>query len=157
RFEREVQLTSELCHPNTIAVYDYGRTPEGTFYYAMEFLEGIDLEELVNARGPLPEARIIPILRQICGSLAEAHCVGLSHRDIKPANIILTCRAGLPDFVKVLDFGLVKASHAEGAAKLTEANVTVGTPYYMSPEAVQDPEKVSPLSDVYAIGAVAYF
>jgi serine/threonine protein kinase len=157
RFEREVQLTSRLCHPNTIAVYDYGRTADGTFYYAMEYLEGIDLEELVHKWGPLPEARIVPILRQICGSLAEAHDVGLIHRDIKPANIILTSRAGIPDFVKVLDFGLVKASRADESAKLTQANVTVGTPYYMSPEAVQDPESVSPLSDVYAIGGVAYY
>jgi serine/threonine protein kinase len=157
RFEREVQLTSKLCHPNTIAVYDYGRTADGTFYYAMEYLEGIDLEELVQKYGPLPEARIVPILRQICGSLAEAHDVGLIHRDIKPANIILTSRAGIPDFVKVLDFGLVKASSADEAAKLTQANVTVGTPYYLSPEAIQDPESVSPLSDVYAIGGVAYY
>jgi serine/threonine protein kinase len=123
----------------------------------MEYLEGIDLEELVTRWGPLPEARVVPILRQVCGSLSEAHEIGLIHRDIKPANILLTCRAGMPDFVKVLDFGLVKAANAEGAARLTQANVTVGTPYYMSPEAVENPETVTPLSDVYAIGAVAYF
>jgi hypothetical protein len=157
RFEREVQLTSQLSHPNTIAVYDYGRTPDGTFYYAMEYLEGIDLEELVARWGPLPEARVVPILRQVCGSLAEAHEIGLIHRDIKPANILLTCRAGVPDFVKVLDFGLVKAANVEGAAKLTQANVAVGTPYYMSPEAAESPETVTPLSDIYSIGAVAYY
>src|SRR5262249_50068255 len=105
RFEREVQLTSSLSHPNTIAVFDYGKTPDGTFYYAMEYLEGINLEDLVKQYGALPEARIVPILRQICGSLAEAHAIGLIHRDIKPANILLTARAGLTDFVKVLDFG----------------------------------------------------
>ncbi len=157
RFEREVQLTSQLSHPNTIAVYDYGKTADGIFYYAMEYLDGVNLEELVKVWGALPEARIIPILRQICGSLAEAHAIGLIHRDIKPANVILTNRAGLPDFVKVLDFGLVKAANVDEAAKLTQANVTVGTPHYLSPEAVERPESVSPLSDVYAIGAVAYF
>jgi hypothetical protein len=157
RFEREVQLTSKLCHPNTIAVYDYGKTPDGVFYYAMEYLEGINLEDLVKQYGPLPEARLVPILRQICGSLAEAHATGLIHRDIKPANIILTSRAGMPDFVKVLDFGLVKAADADEAAKLTQANVAVGTPHYLSPEAVENPDTVTPLSDVYAIGGVAYY
>jgi hypothetical protein len=157
RFEREVQLTSQLCHPNTIAVYDYGKTADGTFYYAMEYLDGVSLEELVKAWGPLPEGRVVAILRQICGSLAEAHAVNLIHRDIKPANIIVSARAGLTDFVKVLDFGLVKAADAEEAAKLTQANVTVGTPHYLSPEAVENPESVTPLSDVYAIGAVAYY
>jgi hypothetical protein len=157
RFEREVQMTSQLCHPNTVAVYDYGRTPEGTFYYAMEFLDGVDLEDLVRAAGPLPEARVVQILRQVCGSLTEAHAVGLIHRDIKPANIILTCRAGVPDFVKVLDFGLAKAVNAGQAAKLTEANVTVGTPEYLSPEAVERPESITAQSDVYAIGGVAYY
>jgi hypothetical protein len=157
RFEREVQLTSRLCHPNTIAVYDYGKTPEGIFYYAMEYLEGVNLEDLVKTWGALPEARMVPILRQMCGSLAEAHAIGLIHRDIKPANIFLTARAGLTDFVKVLDFGLVKATDADESARLTQANVTVGTPYYLSPEAVENPETVTSLSDVYAIGAVAYY
>jgi hypothetical protein len=157
RFEREVQLTSRLNHPNTIAVYDYGRTSDGVFYYAMEYLEGINLEDLVKKFGPLPEGRVVGILRQVCGSLAEAHGIGLIHRDIKPANIYLTSRAGIPDFVKVLDFGLVKAVGAEEEAKITQANVTVGTPYYLSPEAVERPDTVTALSDVYAIGAVGYF
>jgi hypothetical protein len=157
RFEREVQLTSRLSHPNTIAVYDYGRTPEGVFYYAMEYLEGIDLEGLVKKFGPQPEGRVLNILQQICGSLAEAHEVGLIHRDIKPANIILTTRAGIPDFVKVLDFGLVKTVDADELGKLTQANVTVGTPYYMSPEAVERPDTITALSDIYAIGGVGYY
>lgn len=157
RFEREVQLTSRLYHPNTIAVYDYGRTSEGVFYYAMEYLEGINLEDLVKKCGPLPEGRVVAILQQVCGSLAEAHDIGLIHRDIKPANIVLISRAGLADFVKVLDFGLVKAVNTDEAVKLTQANVTVGTPHYLSPEAVERPDSVTALSDVYAIGAVGYF
>jgi hypothetical protein len=157
RFEREVQLTSALTHPNTVAIFDYGRTPEGIFYYAMEYLEGINLEDLVARFGPLPEARVVFILRQVCGALAEAHAAGLVHRDVKPANIFLTCRGRLFDFVKVLDFGLVKAVDAREAAQLTGANVVTGTPLYLSPEAVNRPEQVDARSDVYAIGAVAFF
>ena len=157
RFEREVQLTSRLNHPNTIAVFDYGQNPDGVCYYAMEYLDGINLDDLIKDFGPLPEGRVIEILRQMCGSLAEAHDIGLIHRDIKPANVILTCRAGIPDFVKVLDFGLVKVVDESEEAKLTRANVTVGTPHYLSPEAVERPESVTPLSDLYAIGALGYF
>ena len=133
RFEREVQLTCGLTHPNTIALYDYGRTPDGLFYYAMEYLEGLALDKLVQDFGRQPEGRVIHILRQVCGSLAEAHAQGLVHRDIKPANIFLTQRGGIPDFVKVLDFGLVKARKLEGQVELTGATATLGTPLYMSP------------------------
>jgi hypothetical protein len=157
RFEREVQLTSQLNHPNTITIYDYGRTPEGIFYYAMEYLEGIDLDQLVERFGPLPEGRVVHILRQVCGSLAEAHSVGLIHRDIKPANLILTCRGGVYDLVKVLDFGLVKAVGAEQEAQLTATHSITGTPRYMSPEAIEQPETVDARTDIYAIGAVAYY
>lgn len=156
RFEREVQLTSGLTHPNTIAVFDYGRTPEGIFYYAMEYLEGINLDDLVQKHGPLPEARALYLLKQICGSLAEAHDAGLVHRDIKPANVVLTVRGGVHDFVKVLDFGLAKAADGE-SANVTSANAITGTPLYLAPEAVNAPDKVDATSDVYAIGAVAYF
>lgn len=157
RFEQEVQMTSQLTHPNTIALYDYGRTPEGIFYYAMEYLEGLTLDKLVKSYGPQPECRVIAILCQMCGSLAEAHGIGLVHRDIKPANVFLTRRGGLPDFVKVLDFGLVKARAAEGQLELTGANTTLGTPLYMSPEAVEHPDKVDARADIYSVGAVGYF
>jgi serine/threonine protein kinase len=157
RFEREVRLTSSLNHPNTIAIYDYGRTPEGIFYYAMEYLEGINLEELVRRFGPQPENRVVYLMQQICGSLAEAHRSGLIHRDIKPANIMLTERGGLYDFVKVLDFGLVKALDAERESKLTSAGSFTGTPLYLSPEAVKTPDDVDTRSDLYAVGAVGYY
>jgi hypothetical protein len=157
RFEREVRLTSGLNHPNTIAIYDFGRTPEGIFYYAMEYLEGINLEELVRSFGPQPENRVICLLQQVCGSLAEAHHNGLIHRDIKPANIMLTERGGLYDFVKVLDFGLVKALDAQAESKLTSAGSFTGTPLYLSPEAVQTPDNVDIRTDLYAVGAVGYY
>ena len=157
RFEREVQATSALTHPNTIQIFDYGRTPEGVFYYAMELLEGTNLDDLVNRIGPLPEARTVYLLRQACGSLAEAHAAGLVHRDVKPANLFLTRRGGLADFVKVLDFGLVKAAGGADEAHLTAANAVTGTPLYLSPEAVNDPDRLDARADVYALGAVAYY
>lgn len=157
RFEREVKLTSQLVHPNTISIYDYGRTPEGIFYYAMEYLDGLNLEELVKRFGPQSDGRTAHILRQICGSLAEAHAIGLIHRDIKPANIMLMLRGGIPDFVKVLDFGLVKALDADQQSNLTSAGGMTGTPLYLPPEAITAPEEVDARSDIYAIGAVGYF
>ncbi|MCA9237886.1 MAG: serine/threonine protein kinase [Planctomycetales bacterium] len=153
RFEREVQITSNLNHPNTVAIYDYGRTPEGVFYYAMEFLDGIDLQELVEKYGPQSAGRVIYILRQICGSLYEAHSNGLVHRDVKPANIMLNRRGGEGDVVKVLDFGLVKARDDQHPG----AGGMAGTPLYMSPEAIQAPNSVDACSDIYAVGAVGYF
>jgi hypothetical protein len=157
RFEREVQITSQLNNPNTVAIYDYGRTPEGVFYYAMEFLDGIDLQSLVERYGPQPVPRVIHILQQICGSLYEAHSLGLVHRDIKPANIMLNRRGGQPDVVKVLDFGLVKALDDQRQAGLTQQASLTGTPLYMSPEAIQMPNSVDARSDIYAVGAVGYF
>jgi tRNA A-37 threonylcarbamoyl transferase component Bud32 len=155
RFEREVQITCKLNNPSTVAIYDYGRTPEGVFYYAMEFLDGIDLQALVEKYGPQPEGRVIGILKQICGSLYEAHSLGLVHRDIKPANIMLNRRGGEPDVVKVLDFGLVRA--LDEAKQSRQSGGMAGTPLYMSPEAIQTPDLVDARSDIYAVGAVGYF
>jgi serine/threonine protein kinase len=157
RFEREVQITSQLNHPNTVAIYDYGRTDEGVFYYAMEFLDGIDLQALVDTYGPQSEPRVIHILQQICGSLYEAHSLGLVHRDIKPANIMLNRRGAEPDVVKVLDFGLVKALDEAKQSSQSATGGLTGTPLYMSPEAIQTPNAVDPRSDLYAVGAVGYF
>jgi tRNA A-37 threonylcarbamoyl transferase component Bud32 len=156
RFEREVQVTSHLNHPNTVAIYDYGRTPEEVFYYAMEYLDGLDLQQLVDTYGPQPAGRVIYLLRQVCGSLYEAHSTGLVHRDIKPANIMLSRRGGEGDVIKVLDFGLVKARDGEHAS-LDEDQSLAGTPLYMSPEAIQLPGSVDACSDLYALGAVGYF
>jgi eukaryotic-like serine/threonine-protein kinase len=160
RFEREVQLTSRLTHPNTVAIYDYGRTPAGVFYYAMEYLEGLTLQQLVEIDGPQEPARVVHVLVQACGALGEAHAIGLVHRDIKPANIMLCERGGVPDTVKVVDFGLVKEIETQGAAltaELSGTNVVMGTPLYLSPEAITHPDLVDARSDLYALGAVAYF
>lgn len=157
RFEKEVQITCQLNNPHTVAIYDYGRTPEGVFYYAMEFLNGIDLQELVDEHGVQPEARVISILTQMCESLYEAHTLGLVHRDIKPANTMLNRRGGVPDFVKVLDFGLVKAVDEDRNTRQTSAGTLTGTPLYMSPEAIQTPHLVDARSDLYAVGAIGFF
>jgi eukaryotic-like serine/threonine-protein kinase len=156
RFEREVQTTSQLTHPNTIAIYDFGRTPDGSFYYAMELLDGVNLEELVVVDGPQSAGRVVHILRQVCGALAEAHGVGLVHRDIKPANIMLVERTMMPDFAKVLDFGLVKDGGASDPGLSMESTLR-GTPLYMAPEAVRTPDDIDGRADIYALGCVAYF
>jgi len=156
RFEREVQITCNLNNPHTVAIYDYGRTPEGVFYYAMEYLDGVDLQRLVDQYGPQPEGRVVNILRQVCASLYEAHSLGLVHRDIKPANIMLNRRGAEPDVVKVLDFGLVKALEEEKEKGRGDHDMS-GTPLYMSPESIQTPELVDARSDLYAVGAVGYF
>jgi hypothetical protein len=155
RFEREVQQTSLLTHPNTISVYDYGRTPDGIFYYAMEYLDGLTLDELLLHDGPQPAARVVRLLASVCDALGEAHGVGLIHRDIKPANVFVCERGGHPDVVKVVDFGLVKIAKASDLS-LTATNVLIGTPLYMSPEAIEQPERIDRRSDLYAVGCVAY-
>jgi hypothetical protein len=158
RFEREVQQTSRLTHANTVAIYDYGHTADGVFYYAMEYLDGISLEELVRIGGPVPVGRVVHILRQVCGALAEAHAAGLIHRDVKPANLHLCVRGGVPDHVKVLDFGLVKQIAADSEAPdLSGTGSLMGTPMYMAPEAIQSGRELDARADLYAVGAVAYF
>lgn len=156
RFEKEVQATSQLVHPNTITIFDYGRTPSGTFYYAMEYLRGLTLDVVVQRFGPLPERRVAHIIRQICGSLAEAHAAGLIHRDVKPQNLMLCHRGGVPDLVKVLDFGLVKESEQQDP-NLTRDGAAVGTPLYMAPEAASASLEVDARADLYSLGVVAYF
>ena len=155
RFEREVQLTASLTHPNTISIYDFGRTPDGIFYYAMELIDGITLEELLAFGGPQPAPRVVHLLAQVCAALVEAHGLGLVHRDIKPANIMLSLRGGVPDYVKVLDFGLVKEVKERDPA-MTASNTLLGTPLYLAPEAITDPQSVGARTDLYALGAVAY-
>jgi serine/threonine-protein kinase len=149
RFEREVQSMSQLTHPNSVSVFDYGRSPDGVFYYAMEYLDGINLEHLVVRYGKQPSKRVCEILAQVCGALTEAHGRGLIHRDIKPGNIILCERGGMPDVAKVVDFGLVRQVD-EGAGGLE------GTPGYIAPEVVVD-NRVGPEVDLYALGAVGYY
>ncbi len=156
RFEREVQLCCRLSHPNTIAIYDYGRTADGTFYYAMELLDGMDLEVMIEKYGPLPPARVIHFLVQACGSLAEAHDLQMIHRDIKPANLFITNRGGENDVLKVLDFGLVKSMESN-APQLSRADVISGTPPYMAPEVIEQKPGIDGRSDLYALACVGYF
>lgn len=162
RFEREVRRTAMLTHPNTVTVFDYGRTTDGVLYYAMELLEGASLDEIIEVDGPQPAERVIHLLTQAAASLAEAHDAGLIHRDVKPANILVVDRGGISDLVKVVDFGLVKdIGKANGEASvepaLTIANAITGTPLYMAPETVIAPEDVDARADLYALGAVGYW
>jgi len=161
RFEREVQLTAQLRHPNTIDIYDVGRGDDGSFYYVMEFVDGMTLQELVDQYGRQPPARVIHLLTQVCGSLSEAHQLGMIHRDIKPSNILLTAGPGLYDMIKVVDFGLVKQLDDDVAEETESGDLTstegiTGTPMYMSPEAVRDAATTEPRSDLYSLGAVGY-
>ncbi|MEQ8461460.1 MAG: serine/threonine-protein kinase [Sandaracinaceae bacterium] len=155
RFEREARATAVLTSPHTIEVYDFGRADDGSFYYVMELLEGMDLEALTQRHGVMPEERVVHLLLQVCHSLRDAHENGLVHRDIKPANLFVCRRGADRDFVKVLDFGLVKVEATEPDAKLTELGAVPGTPAYMAPELAQG-DDATPRSDLYALGCVAY-
>jgi len=163
RFEREVRRTAMLTHPNTVTVFDYGRTTDGVFYYAMELLEGASLDEIIDVDGPQPAERVIHLLEQAAGSLAEAHDAGLIHRDVKPGNILVVDRGGIADQVKVVDFGLVKdiGPNANGAeasqVALTQANAITGTPLYLAPETLIPDSPVDARADLYALGAVGYW
>jgi serine/threonine-protein kinase len=157
RFEREVQLTARLTHPNTITIFDFGRTQDGIFYYAMELLDGANLQRIVAVDGSQKAGRVVRILTMVCGALSEAHAVGLIHRDIKPANIMLCTQGGERDVVKLLDFGLVKEFEVDREVALTGASTIVGTPQYMAPESILAPDSVDARTDIYALGAVAYY
>jgi serine/threonine-protein kinase len=157
RFEREIQAMASLTHWNTIEIIDYGHAMDGTFYFVMEYVEGLNIHQLVHRHGPVNPCRVVYLLRQVCAALAEAHAMGLIHRDIKPGNIMLTQKAGLADVVKVLDFGLVQhLGPSDGDDKLTRTGTPMGTPGYMSPEqalgVITDVR-----SDIYSLGAVGYF
>jgi eukaryotic-like serine/threonine-protein kinase len=156
RFAREIQAMARLTHWNTIEIVDYGYSPDGTFYFVMEYVDGLNLGELVQQYGPLNPGRVVYLLRQVCAGLAEAHGMGLIHRDIKPGNIMLTRQAGLADVLKILDFGLVQhLGPADGDDRLTQPGLVMGTPGYMSPEQATGVADVR--SDIYSLGAVGYF
>jgi serine/threonine-protein kinase len=157
RFEREVQLSATLSHPNTITVYDFGRTGQETFFYAMEYLAGMDLHRLVERFGPVDPERAVFILDQVCGSLVEAHAKDIIHRDIKSSNIFLTQQGGLYDFVKVLDFGLAKRISPDISSTVTAVGEVMGTPAFLAPEAAAGMERVDARSDIYSLGCVAYW
>lgn len=158
RFEREVQTMATLTHPNTVEIYDYGHADDGTFYYVMEYLPGQNLEHLVSCYGPLPPTRAIHLLRQVCGALREAHKIGLLHRDIKPSNIIACERGGVYDVAKLLDFGLVQETTlGKDGDRLTQHGTVIGSPPYMSPEQAAGKSVLDARSDIYSLGAVAYF
>jgi serine/threonine-protein kinase len=155
RFEREARLACRLAHPNTIQIFDYGETPEGKLYYAMEYVRGLNLAQLLSLEPRTPVARAIYMLRQIAGSLEEAHSLGLVHRDLKPSNIMVCEKGGLFGIVKVLDFGIA-TSFSTGSEDFTKSVELMGTPAYMAPERIRTPQRQDPRSDIYSFGAVAF-
>jgi serine/threonine-protein kinase len=154
-----VQLTAQLSHPNTIDIFDYGHTADGTFYYVMEYLPGMNLLELVEQFGPMQPARVVHFLRQTARALREAHELGLIHRDIKPANIFAAKRGGVYDVAKLLDFGLVKPLRDRPYGEASQSGAISGSPFYISisPEEVTDPQRAGPASDIYSLAATGYF
>jgi eukaryotic-like serine/threonine-protein kinase len=157
RFEREVRLTASLSHPNTVEIYDYGRAEDGTYYYVMEYLPGLSLAELVERYGPLPPERAVYLLRQVCSALREAHAAGLIHRDLKPSNIIAARRGGMDDVAKLVDFGLVRPTEPSVAPHVSALGRVFGTPLFMSPEQATGAQELDERSDIYSLGAVAYY
>jgi tRNA A-37 threonylcarbamoyl transferase component Bud32 len=157
RFAREAQVASQLSHPNTVDIYDYGVTADGLFYFVMEYIEGLSLTQLVQSSGPLPASRTVYLLKQACGSLSEAHAKGLVHHDIKPQNIMVFCPGGKPDVVKVLDFGLAKNVDTSKSRQITKSGMLAGTPGYIAPERLQNPKGADARGDIYSVGAVAFY
>ena len=158
RFEREVQATAALTHPNTVQIFDYGRAVDGSFYYVMEYLPGRSLDQLVADEGPVAPRRAVRWLRQLCGALGEAHALGLLHRDIKPGNVMIASRGGVAEVAKLLDFGLAAPVEGmKGDGKLTQEGALNGTPAFMSPEQANGSESLDPRSDLYSLGALAFF
>jgi serine/threonine-protein kinase len=157
RFEREVRAMARLSHPNAVEIFDYGRAEDGTFFYVMEYLPGLDLDEIVIRHGPMPPGRVVYLLRQACEALTEAHSMGLIHRDLKPANIIAAKRGGKYDFAKILDFGLVKETTPEIDLALSREGTVRGTPMFIAPEQAMGSSNVDHRSDLYTIGGVAYY
>jgi eukaryotic-like serine/threonine-protein kinase len=157
RFEREVRATARLSHWNTIEIFDYGRNDDGAFYYVMEYLPGLSLATLVERFGPMPPARVIYLLRQACEALCEAHEAGLIHRDIKPANLMSAYRGGHYDVTKLLDFGLVKTLSEDQSIHISQEGTVAGSPLYMAPEQVMHNQPPDRRTDIYGLGAVAYY
>ncbi len=158
RFEREVRATATLTHPNTVEIFDYGHAEDGTFYYVMEYLPGMNLEEIVERHGPMPPERAVHLLRQVCQALREAHSIGLIHRDVKPSNIFACERGKVYDVAKLLDFGLVKGFGVDGDdGRLTREGALTGSPAFVSPEQAVGRQQLDARSDIYNVGAVAYF
>ncbi len=161
RFEREAQLTARLSHPNAVTVFDFGKTKDGTLWYAMELIEGLDLEKYVATYGALSPERVVTILVQLCGALAEAHDHGLVHRDVKPSNVILAPQKDDDDdgdIAKLVDFGLVKnVVDTDAAMPLTAENAITGSPMYMAPESIVSPDAVDGRSDLYSLGMLGWF
>jgi hypothetical protein len=157
RFEREVRINATLSHPNTVEIFDYGRTEDGTYYYVMEYLPGMSLANLVERHGPLPPGRAVHLLRQVALALQEAHEAGLIHRDIKPSNIFAARRGGVNDVAKLLDFGLARPAATAASAGSSDEGKILGTPLYMSPEQATGARSLDARSDIYSLGAVAYY
>jgi len=157
RFEREVRTIARLTHWNSVEIFDYGRAEDGTFYYAMEYLPGLTLQELVERQGPVQPARAIHLLRQVCEALSEAHALGLVHRDIKPSNVIASRRGGIFDVAKLLDFGLAASMEEAGEVHLTQEGTVAGSPLYMAPERFLERDDPDARADIYSLGGVLYF
>src|SRR5262249_9097092 len=157
RFELEAQAIAVLRSPHTVSLYDFGVSDDGSMYYVMELLDGMDAESLVAQYGPQPAARGISPLRQACESLEEAHDLGMVHRDVKPSNVFIARMGKRTDFVKLLDFGLVKALQSPEQMRLTMQGETSGTPAFMAPEQVRSESDVDARTDIYGLGCVAYY